>query len=687
MPVQSETMANFEDVFFTKEGEFNKMYGALRKKISTAQMAQFDKYTKPEDKVKFLLGLTEARFTVEAATCMKSLEKAMEMKELGNQFFRENNFGEAYVHYTKALQYCPVDESTPMDPSNKPYSIILANRSAAMDRAGLFAACIHDIDMALKFGYPREFWYKVYKRKGHACIKMKHYLLAKEALEISLKNVGRSDIKKEKDRDNYRTKVRKQMTIFNVTKSLYNMELYEKLSTTLAAGKTTDRGMSKKLKVQEDGDSAKLVAASDIQAEDILVSVEPYAAVVNVSGGRAGGKICPHTIEKMFHPIPCKFGSSALFSTIEARDAAARSYHQYEWSILDELTRMGFMEKVLLGLRMVTNIGPEELTKVSAHLTTKGDSGLEASLQEAVKAFRLPTDTASGEEKLVSSVLALYLTKALAASGYIKAPSKSADKLNVEETEVFNLLSKALLVADKYSSPITLTDVPESKKGMLKGDLVTSVCAYGIYPDIHNLQKCGTGEERDVISWFVDKNLVLSSYRNLAAGSAVRLFDKPVSEPTKTNLPTDMITFRCGNELCSNGFPLKENTKEKIISCPLEDCGLKTNIWERLKLIVRLKKDFASAKEEFERNEVGLARDICRDTIDEWDRICVRPYKEITQLESVYVRCLLCVIGDRERNLVQGNQLGKLINPKSKTNNMPTDNDNKDEHAKALVKK
>mgnify|MGYP006975985983 CR=1 FL=1 len=45
-------------------------------------------------------------------------------------------------------------------------------------------------------------------------------------------------------------------------------------------------------------------------------------------------------------------------------------------------------------MRMVTNIGPEELTKVSAHLTTKGDSGLEASLQEAVKAFRLPTDTA-----------------------------------------------------------------------------------------------------------------------------------------------------------------------------------------------------------------------------------------------------------------------------------------------------
>ena len=39
--------------------------------------------------VKFLLGLKEAQFTVEAATCMKSLEKAMEMKEMGNQFFRK----------------------------------------------------------------------------------------------------------------------------------------------------------------------------------------------------------------------------------------------------------------------------------------------------------------------------------------------------------------------------------------------------------------------------------------------------------------------------------------------------------------------------------------------------------------------------------------------------------------------
>ena len=57
---------------------------------------------------------------------------------------------------------------------------------------------------------------------------------------------------------------------------------------------------------------------------------------------------------------------------------------------------------------MVTNIAPEELTKVSAHLTTKGDSGLEASLQEAVKAFRLPTDTARYDKESLEINIHIY---------------------------------------------------------------------------------------------------------------------------------------------------------------------------------------------------------------------------------------------------------------------------------------
>ena len=127
------------------------------------------------------------------------------------------------------------------------------------------------------------------------------------------------------------------------------------------------------------------------------------------------------------------------------------------------------------------------------------------------------------------------------------------------------------------------------------------------------------------------------------AGNPVFLVQELPKEPKPKTQANDMITFRfqrqltisiffifyvrCANELCTVSFPLKENTKEKIISCPLDDCGIKTNIWERLKLIQKLKKDFASAKEEFKKNDVNMAKDIIKLTIDEWDRIILRPYR------------------------------------------------------------
>ena len=117
----------------------------------------------------------------------------------------------------------------------------------------------------------------------------------------------------------------------------------------------------------------------------------------------------------------------------------------------------------------------------------------------------------------------------------------------------------------------------------------------------------------------------------------------------------------------------QENTKEKIIACPLEDCGLKTNIWERLKLIQRLKKDFASAKLEFENSEVGVCRDILKGTIDEWDRIILRPYREVEQLQSLYLKTLVCTVADTEREFYEGNQMGMLFNKSKKIDVFPKD--------------
>ena len=62
--------------------------------------------------------------------------------------------------------------------------------------------------MLINFVFARDSNTTIMTRKDADKYRLFLFLLpCREALEISLKNVGRSDIKKEKDRDNYRTKV------------------------------------------------------------------------------------------------------------------------------------------------------------------------------------------------------------------------------------------------------------------------------------------------------------------------------------------------------------------------------------------------------------------------------------------------------------------------------------------------
>lgn len=673
MPVQTTNMSKYEGVLFSEGSKFASYYAKIKKHVSGDKLKQFV-VKNTEDQIKFLLDVPDIHeVKAEVSGSIKNLEKALEFKEQGNDFFRQRNYGEAFKFYTKAIQHCPVDESKPEDPANKDFSIMFANRSAAMDGAGLYAACIHDIDTSLKFGYPRELWYKIYKRKGHAAIKMRQYLVAKEALEIALKNVGKSDIKKEKDRDNYRMRIRKQMTVFNVTKSLYNCELHERASTALAGMDSVSYGISPKLRIAEDGNKRVLEVVGDqVDPEDVIIALDPYVAVVNVSGGRAGGKICPFTLEKMFKPIPCSFGSEQLFGSFESRDEANKIYHKNEWSILKSLDEVQLMERSRLALRMITKVDPENIMKLAASVNCKND--VDESVKVAVNTLKLNTDKATDEDRLVAGLISLFLVRCLSSSGYVRSTSNdpSSISLTSEQTELYKLLQMAVLVAIYHTQPITLFDVPKDKKGMLGEDVKIDTCGFGIYPDLDEIEEAGSGPESHVIRWFAEKKMVITSFRKLEKGQPVCIVENP-NLKTKPSA-NDMITFRCANEICSCSFPLKENTKEKIISCPLDDCGLKTNIWERLKLIQRLKKDFTGAKEEFNKSDVALAKDVLRSTIDEWDRIIVRPYRDIDQLQALFVNCLSCMIGDDDRKLVEGNQFGHLLSKKHKVNVLPEDN-------------
>ena len=93
------------------------------------------------------------------AKILKRLDDALKFKEEGNKLFKNGSPQDAKDMYTKALMYCPFNENDLKN--NKDYAIILANRSAALENLSCFEGVTEDIDLALKYGYPRELYFKV----------------------------------------------------------------------------------------------------------------------------------------------------------------------------------------------------------------------------------------------------------------------------------------------------------------------------------------------------------------------------------------------------------------------------------------------------------------------------------------------------------------------------------------------
>merc|ERR1712107_139218 len=310
----------------------------------------------------------------------------------------------------------------------------------------------------------------------------------------------------------------------------------------------------------------------------------------------------------------------------EARDEANKSYHRFEWKVLAAFQRVGVLERAQLALRMVTNLQPAQVSTILSAIESP-KSVIPTELETAAKTFRLPVDKATDDDKLVSTTLALFFLNCLEVSGFTKAGSKEG--LNKDQLAIFSLLQRAILVALYHTKDMTLYEVPKEKKNFLDGEVVIHVSGFGIYPDIYELEQAGTGPESPVIKWFLDKKMVITAFRKVEAGNQVCLVEEQLKEPKPKAQANDVITFRCANELCNVSFPLK--------------------------------KDFASAKEEFKKNDVSMAKDILKLTIDEWDRIILRPYREVDQLQSLLVKCLQCEIADQERSVVEGNQFGMMI--------------------------
>ncbi len=174
------TMDNLESQLYEDSSQFHQLVKKTKRGLDSAgKLKEFNSLSSIEDKVSFLEKNGYCNVDLKPEVISPNLEAALKLKDEGNKLFKvpkstgqnfishpirylflqEGRYAEARDVYTQCLQHFPVDHANP--DKNKDYAIVWANRSACLEHGGLHEAVLHDIDMAFKYGYPRELHFKV----------------------------------------------------------------------------------------------------------------------------------------------------------------------------------------------------------------------------------------------------------------------------------------------------------------------------------------------------------------------------------------------------------------------------------------------------------------------------------------------------------------------------------------------
>lgn len=243
------------------------------------------------------------------------------------------------------------------------------------------------------------------------------------------------------------------------------------------------------------------------------------------------------------------------------------------------------------------------------------------------KLFALKTEDVKEFEVYVVAAL---LMKALRKVGYFQGNDDSKS-----ENLVAKMLCKAIGIATQLAEPIFCLNPPQNVEEICDLQSVPyKMFGIGIFPALTTLKQKSAVKKSEfgpnTFSIYHNNRLVLLSFRNTESGKLISI--PPKLEEENLELNEEFITFRCSNSECEIGFPLKENTKEKLINCPM--CQKQTNIWLKLKRIQELKELYKDkTKSALIKGEWKESIKALKHLISEWEVIIFRPYKDISAME------------------------------------------------------
>ncbi|CAB3257269.1 unnamed protein product [Arctia plantaginis] len=562
----------------------------------------------------------------------KDLEKARHLKDQANKAVQNGDWAKAMQLYSQSMIYMPEKETEEL-------SIVLANRSAALNHLEQYEETLADIKRCLALGYPRHLRYKVYERKARCLLILKRNREAITAFQDTLSALDEATQLDKEKRQKMRTDSKLMLEILNkglvLAGNPKDPEPLKKIPPTpKLSGKHNPQysAASEAIQIDYDGVRGRYATATrDIDPGDILLVERPHSGVLLAEFSTTH---CQNCFLKCPIPISCPKCPNVVFCSDKCSNYAQKSYHGYECHILPLIWKSGCSITCHIALRMITQNTKEYFTRISQELDNKLSGPYKTGDYKNIYHLVSHEEKRTKQDFLHRTQMTVFLVKLLELCGYfegqprkesvdiVELKSMAVNEKYKEDVELFGgLILKNLQILKFNAHEVFELQCPKPKvgKNIIKHDGKSVFLAGAVFPTLALFNhSCDPG----VVRYFCGAKIVVRAVKSIKKGEEVSenygpIFTTVPKEKRQVDLK-DQYWFDCKCVPCEQNWPLYEemtenymrfkcdsdrpchnvvavpyDTKEFMVQCGL--CGQYTNILKGLKALQHASHEFPTA--------------------------------------------------------------------------------------------
>ncbi|XP_076232115.1 protein-lysine N-methyltransferase SMYD4 [Calliopsis andreniformis] len=600
---------------------FRSNLAQLRNAIHPQDWKKFASLNSSSERIRFMLSYPEAHSMPleEDDQLLKSSEKALQLKDIGNKYFGRGEFAKALETYSNAVLLAPRQD----------LGVILANRSATLYHLERHDYALTDVEEAMRVGYPRNLLYKLEERRARCLLGLKRHAEAVQAFRAALKSLDNAKLALEK-KQKLEADIRVMLAVMEKGDQMAQKagKVAQKMDKSSHSKKSTVKmencnplypACSKAVQIRDDGGDVgrHAVATKNIQPGEILVIEKPYCSFLLAEYRLTH---CHYCLSRIFIPMPAECGvcSCVAYCSIACRRADAKA-HRNECKILLALWISKTSITCFLAVRTITQRPFEELFKMKDILEASKSKKLEVSEQQPYTGenfetfFRLITheDERTAEDLFHRTYIATWLLRLLKNSPYfpdnVRTPDTAEAKPSEGELFIGGLILHSLMVMQFNSHEISELTIPRGDKTLARAKSI--FIGGGLYATVSLFNhSCNPG----IIRYYNGTTMIIRAIRSIGAGEEISENYGPIFTTTPETQRKRTLRwqywFDCNCEACSGHWPLlndidptilrfkcetgpecgnvllvKTDTNEFMINC--SKCGKSTNLLKGLKAL------------------------------------------------------------------------------------------------------